>query len=75
MVWTEKETKTCKLLSEILVSNKAVESNPSGLKANAVLIKKLFEDKGCKVRAIETQRQLIAQSSSLKLERNPIAVE
>ena len=29
MAWDEKD-KTCKQLSEILVSNKAVESNPKG---------------------------------------------
>ena len=53
MIWTEQKTKICKRLSEVLVSNKAVESNPIGLKANALLVKKLFEDKGCKVRTIE----------------------
>ncbi|HII62206.1 MAG TPA: dipeptidase [Candidatus Poseidoniaceae archaeon] len=56
MIWTDQETKICKQLSEILVSNKAVESNPIGLEANAVLIKKLFEDKGCKVRTIENPK-------------------
>ena len=56
LIWTEQETKICKQLSEILVSNKAVESNPIGLEANAVLIKKLFEDKGCKVRTIENPK-------------------
>ena len=56
MVWNEQRTKTCKQLSEILVSNKAVESNPRGLKANASLVRKLFEDKGCKVRTIENPK-------------------
>ena len=56
LIWTDQETKICKQLSEILVSNKAVESNPIGLEANAVLIKKLFEDKGCKVRTIENPK-------------------
>ncbi len=56
MVWNEQRTKTCKQLSEILVSNKAVESNPKGLKANAVMVRKLFEDKGCKVRTIENPK-------------------
>lgn len=56
MIWTEQKTKICKRLSEVLVSNKAVESNPIGLKANASLVKKLFEDKGCKVRTIENPK-------------------
>ena len=56
MVWSEQRTKTCKQLSEILVSNKAVESNPKGLRANASLVRKLFEDKGCKVRTIENPK-------------------
>ena len=56
MVWNEQRTKTCKQLSEILVANQAVESNPKGLKANAVLVRKLFEDKGCKVRTIENPK-------------------
>tara|TARA_S200000501_G_scaffold376135_1_gene430136 strand:+ start:1055 stop:1882 length:828 start_codon:yes stop_codon:yes gene_type:complete len=56
MPWDEKRTKTCKQLSEILVSNKAVESNPKGLRANAVLVRKLFTDKGCKVRTIENPK-------------------
>lgn len=56
MVWNEQRTKICKQLSEILVSNKAVESNPKGLKANAVMVRKLFEDKGCKVRTIENPK-------------------
>ena len=44
-------------ISEILVSNKAVESNPRGLKANAVTVRKLFEDKGCKSAPLKIQRQ------------------
>ena len=56
MVWSEQRTKACKQLSEILVSNKAVESNPRGLRANASLVRKLFEDKGCKVRTIENPK-------------------
>ena len=56
MVWNEQRTKTCRQISEILVSNKAVESNPRGLKANAVTVRKLFEDKGCKVRTIENPK-------------------
>ena len=56
LIWTEQETKLCKELSAILVSNKAVESNPDGLHANAILIKKLLEDKGCKVRTIENPK-------------------
>ena len=53
MVWTEQKTYSCRQLTEILVSNRAVESNPSGLKANADLVRSLFEQKGCTVRTVE----------------------
>ena len=53
MVWTEQKTYTCRELTEVLVSNKAVESNPAGLKANADLVRSLFEEKGCSVRTVE----------------------
>lgn len=73
MVWNEQRTKTCKQLSEILVSNKAVESNPKGLRANATLVRKLFEDKGCKVRTIENPkadyRPIIIAESTRKSNR------
>lgn len=73
MVWNEQRTKTCKEISEILVSNKAVESNPKGLKANAVLVRELFEDKGCKVRTIENPkadyRPIIIAESTRKSNR------
>jgi len=73
VVWNEQRTKTCKEISEILVSNKAVESNPKGLKANAVLVRELFEDKGCKVRTIENPkadyRPIIIAESTRKSNR------
>ena len=53
MVWTEQKTYACRQLTEVLVSNKAVESNPAGLKANADLVRSLFEQKGCSVRTVE----------------------
>ena len=53
MVWTEEKTYSCRQLTEVLVSNKAVESNPAGLKANADLVRSLFEQKGCSVRTVE----------------------
>ena len=53
MVWTEQKTYTCRELTGVLVSNKAVESNPAGLKANADLVRSLFEQKGCSVRTVE----------------------
>jgi acetylornithine deacetylase/succinyl-diaminopimelate desuccinylase-like protein len=53
MVWTEQKTKSCKQLTEILVSNRAVESNPSGLNANAILVQQLFKQNGCTIRTIE----------------------
>ena len=53
MVWTEQKTYACRQLTEVLVSNKAVESNPAGLKANADLVRSLFEQKGCRVRTVE----------------------
>lgn len=53
MVWTEQKTYTCRELTGVLVSNKAVESNPAGLKANADLVRSLFEEKGCSVRTVE----------------------
>lgn len=53
MVWTEQKTYTCRRLTEILVSNRAVESNPAGLRANADLVCSLFEQKGCNVRTVE----------------------
>lgn len=53
MVWTEEKTYSCRQLTEVLVSNKAVESNPAGLKANADLVRSLFEQKGCTVRTVE----------------------
>ena len=53
MVWTEQKTYACRQLTEVLVSNKAVESNPAGLKANADLVRLLFEQKGCSVRKVE----------------------
>ncbi len=53
MIWTEEKTYSCRQLSEILVSNRAVESNPEGLKANANLVRSLFEQKGCNVRTVE----------------------
>ena len=56
MVWNEQRTETCKQLSEILIANQAFESNPKGLQANAVLVRELFEDKGCKVRTIENPK-------------------
>ena len=53
MVWTEQKTYACRELTGVLVSNKAVESNPAGLKANADLVRSLFEQKGCSVRTVE----------------------
>jgi len=53
MVWTEEKTYTCRQLTEVLVSNRAVESNPAGLKASADLVRLLFEQKGCEVRTVE----------------------
>jgi len=53
LVWTEEKTYSCRQLTEVLVSNKAVESNPPGLKANADLVRSLFEQQGCTVRTVE----------------------
>lgn len=53
MVWTEEKTYSCRQLTEVLVSNRAVESNPPGLKANADLVLSLFEQKGCSVGTVE----------------------
>lgn len=56
MAWNEQKTKSCKRLTEILVSNQAVESNPDGLLANATLIQELFEQNGCTVHTVENSR-------------------
>jgi len=53
LVWTEEKTHSCRQLTEVLVSNKAVESNPPGLEANADLVRSLFEQQGCTVRTVE----------------------
>ena len=55
LVWTEEKTYSCQQLTEVLVSNKAVESNPPGLKANADLVRSLFEQQGCTVRTVENK--------------------
>jgi hypothetical protein len=63
MVWTEEKTYTCRQLTEVLVSNRAVESNPAGLKANADLVRLLFEQKGCEVRTVENPRRTLSPDS------------
>ena len=53
LVWSEEKTLACRQLSQQMVANMAVESNPVGLKSNADLVRSLFEEKGCIVQTIE----------------------
>ena len=53
MVWTEEKTRECWELSLVMVSNRACEGHPSGLRTNAELVQTLFAKHGCDVWTVE----------------------